>query len=108
MTYFIYFQENILPNSTFNGIYANTRALNGVHPTGNSTINRTSLMSTGSSEEGTSSGSASSGESSHISSYNDQGIEVSSCTNSTTGEFNDIMQDLCFQYKLQKGCDEFL
>ena len=65
--------------------------------TGNSTINRTSLMSTGSSEEGTSSGSASSGESSHISSYNDQGIEVSSCTNSTTGEFNDIMQDLSFQ-----------
>ena len=54
----------------------------------NSSINRTSLMSTGSSEEGTSTGSASSGESSHISSSNDQGIEVSSCTNSTTGKQN--------------------
>ena len=53
---------------------------------GNSTINRTSLMSTGSSEEGTSTGSASSGESSHISSSNEHGVEVSSSINSTTGE----------------------
>ena len=83
---YFHLQENILPNSSFNGIYANTRALNGINSIGNSTINRTSLMSTGSSEEGTSSGSASSGESSHISSSNDQGIEVSSCTNSTNGK----------------------
>ena len=47
-------------------------------------------MSTGSSEEGTSTGSASSGECSHMSSSNEQGVEVSSCTNSTTGESDQI------------------
>ena len=59
---------------------------------GNSTINRTSLMSTGSSEEGTSTGSASSGECSHMSSSNEQGVEVSSCTNSTSGESEPITE----------------
>ena len=81
-----YSQENLLQNSAFNGIYANTRGLNGIPPMGSNILNRTSLMSTGSSEEGTSSGSASSGESSHISSSIEQAIEVGSCTNSTTGE----------------------
>ena len=75
-----------MQNSGFNGIYANTRALNGIPPIGSNTLNRTSLMSTGSSEEGTSSGSASSGESSHICSSNEQAVEIESCTNSTTGE----------------------
>ena len=79
-------QENILQNNTFNGIYANTRALNGIPQFGTNTINRTSLMSTGSSEEGTSSGSAAScGESSLISSSNEHTLEVASCANSTTG-----------------------
>ena len=46
----LFSQENLLQNSAFNGIYANTRALNGIPPMGSNTLNRTSLMSTGSRE----------------------------------------------------------
>ena len=79
-----------MQNTVVSGIYANTQTLNGVQRLGNNTINRSSLMSTGSSEEGTSSGSASCGGSSLHSSSNEQTTDVASCTNSTTGEY--IMQ----------------
>ena len=64
-----------MQNNNVIGIYANTRGMNGIQPTCGNPINRTSLMSTGSSEEGTSSGSASCGESSQISSSMDQAVE---------------------------------
>ena len=64
-----------MQNNNVIGIYANTRGMNGIQPTCGNPINRTSLMSTGSSEEGTSSGSASCGESSQISSSMEQAVE---------------------------------
>ena len=65
----------MLQNNNVIGIYANTRGMNGIQTTCGNPINRTSLMSTGSSEEGTSSGSASCGESSQISSSMEQAVE---------------------------------
>ena len=83
----MYLQENLLQGTTITGIYANTKTLNGVPSLGNSTLNRSSLMSTGSSEEGTSSGSASCGEASLHSSSNGHAVEITSSTNSTTGKY---------------------